>query len=124
MKKISLIGRVGQNPEIKQTKTGESFTVFSVAVSEKWNDAVTTTWFDCVAFKKTGELASKFLHKGSKVYLEGNPSIKTYQKKDMTHVSGFSVVVNQLQFLDSVSKEENKTTPEPKFNEDDSELPF
>jgi single-strand DNA-binding protein len=127
---LMIVGNLGKDPEIKQTKGGEDYARFSVCVSEKYGDTKTAHWFDCVAFRKTAELVGKYLKKGSKVFLEGNPELKQWESKDGKAFAAISVVVNKITFLDPVNKKEsepvgnnNNEKDQPNFNEDE-ELPF
>ena len=101
IQKLIAIGNLGKDPE---TFNGGSR--FSIAVSEKWKDKNSgeqreaTEWINCVAFGKTGEIAAQYLHKGSKVYIEGKLKTDSYEKEGVKHWST-SVVVRELQFLDS-----------------------
>jgi single-strand DNA-binding protein len=101
--KVILIGRLGSDPE---TKTTEKTTIakFSIATSngkEKEPD-----WHNIVAFGKTAELVSKYLSKGSNVYIEGKLETRNWtndagEKRYATEVVAFNVT-----FLDSKPKEE------------------
>jgi len=77
--KVILIGNLGRDPEIRTTQDGSKITHLSVATTDTWRDRNTgerrerTEWHRVVIFNdKLGEVAEKYLHKGSKVYLEGS----------------------------------------------------
>lgn len=76
--KVILVGNLGRDPEIKSMPSGGMMVQMSVATSENWRDKTTgerkerTEWHRVVIFNdKLGEIAQKYLRKGSKVYLEG-----------------------------------------------------
>jgi single-strand DNA-binding protein len=76
--KVILIGNLGRDPEIRTTQDGSKITHLSVATTDTWRDRNTgerrerTEWHRVVIFNdKLGEVAEKYLRKGSKVYLEG-----------------------------------------------------
>ena len=76
--KVILIGNLGRDPEIRHTNDGMPIVNLSVATSEQWRDRTSgerrerTEWHRVVIFnERLGEVAQKYLHKGSKVYLEG-----------------------------------------------------
>ena len=76
--KVILVGNLGRDPEVRHTNDGMPIVQLSVATSEQWRDKTTgdrrerTEWHRVVIFnERLGEIAQKFLHKGSKVYLEG-----------------------------------------------------
>ncbi len=76
--KVILVGNLGRDPEVKTMQTGGMIVNMNVATSESWRDKATgerkerTEWHRVVIFNdKVGEIAQKFLRKGSKVYIEG-----------------------------------------------------
>jgi single-strand DNA-binding protein len=76
--KVILIGNLGRDPEIRSTQDGTRVVNLSVATSETWRDKNTgerrekTEWHRVVIFNdRIVDVAEKYLHKGSKVYLEG-----------------------------------------------------
>ncbi len=76
--KVILIGNLGRDPEVRRTQAGDAIVHLSVATSENWRDKASgerrekTEWHRVVIFNdRLGEVAQKFLKKGSKVYLEG-----------------------------------------------------
>jgi single-strand DNA-binding protein len=76
--KVILIGNLGRDPEIRSTQDGTRVANLSVATSESWRDKNTgerrekTEWHRVVIFNdRIVDVAEKYLHKGSKVYLEG-----------------------------------------------------
>ena len=76
--KVILIGNLGRDPEVRHTNDGMPIVNLSVATSEQWRDRTSgerrerTEWHRVVIFnERLGEVAQKYLHKGSKVYLEG-----------------------------------------------------
>ena len=84
--KVTVMGVLGRGPETKTFPNGGSITTFSVATSEHWKDKVTgerkeaTEWHRIAANNRLGEIASKYLKKGGKVYIEG--SLRTMKWKD------------------------------------------
>ena len=84
--KVTVMGVLGRDPETKTFPNGGSITTFSVATSEHWKDKVTgerkeaTEWHRIAANNRLGEIASKYLKKGGKFYIEG--SLRTMKWKD------------------------------------------
>lgn len=84
--KVILMGVLGRDPETKQFPNGGSVTTFSVATSEFWKDKTTgerkeaTEWHRITTSNRLAEIASKYLKKGGKVYIEG--SLRTRKWKD------------------------------------------
>ena len=74
--KIMLIGNVGKDPELQLTSDGTPFTRFSLAVNRSYKSSSgerveETEWFNIVVWRQLAEICERYLHKGSKVYLEG-----------------------------------------------------
>ena len=143
--KVILIGNLGNEPEIRSTGAGALIATLSVATSESWRDRNTgqqqerTEWHRVVIFGKLAEIAQQYLHKGSKVYLEGKLQTRKWQGQDGQDRYTTEVVIDgfngQLQMLDgpgnapTVSEFGSKSpgtpagtpiTPPP----DDVEIPF
>jgi len=100
--KIIIVGRLGADPEQKYTVDGKAVTTFSVAASNRKDE---TTWFRVSVWDKQAETCNQYLHKGSKVLVEGalkadaqgNP--RTYEKKDGGWAASFEVVASSVKFL-------------------------
>lgn len=87
--KVILVGNLGRDPEVRNFQNGGKVVSFSVATSESWNDRTSgerkekTQWHRVAIFnEKLGEIAEKYLRKGSKVYLEGAVESRKYTDKD------------------------------------------
>jgi single-strand DNA-binding protein len=84
--KVILVGNLGRDPEVKHTNDGSPIVNLSIATSETWRDRGSgerkerTEWHRVVIFnEKLGEVAQKYLKKGSKVYLEGQLQTRKWQ---------------------------------------------
>lgn len=86
LNRVTVMGVLGRNPETKNFPNGGSVTTFSVATSEHWKDNTTgerkeaTEWHKITTNNRLAEIASKYLKKGGKVFIEG--SLKTRKWKD------------------------------------------
>src|SRR5215468_5606188 len=76
--KVILVGNLGRDPEVRSTQDGMRIVNFTLATSDSWRDKMSgerkerTEWHRVVIFnERLGEVAEKYLRKGSKVYLEG-----------------------------------------------------
>lgn len=82
--RVIIVGRLGQDPEVRQFQNGGSVTNISVATSERWTDKNTgeqkeqTEWHRVSLFNRLGETASRYLRKGSMVYIEGSLNTRKY----------------------------------------------
>ena len=138
--KVILVGRLGQNPEIRYTPSGAAVANFSVATNEVWNDKSgqkqeRTEWHKIVVWGKIAEVCGKYLTKGKQVYLEGRLQTRQWQDKDSQTRYTTEVIAQSVQFLGNssgtVEKSVEPSTPqmqetqnqaEPTFTEDD--IPF
>ena len=106
LNKIMLIGNLGRDPEMTYMPSGTPVTKFSLAVNRRWQDRQTnekkeeTTWFNIVAFDRLADVCNQYLHKGSKVYLEGRMNSHKYTNKDGVEVTGWEVRLTDMQMLD------------------------
>jgi len=130
LNKIMLIGNLGRDPEMTYTPDGKAITKFSVAVNRYSKDRQTgerkdeTTWFYVVAFERLAELCGQYLHKGSKVYLEGRMTSRKYTNKDGVEVTAWDVILNDMQMLDT---KESRSTSGAGFGADEAspdDIPF
>ena len=111
--KITLIGNLGRDPEMRYTPSGQAVTNFSMATTEKWTGQdgqlqERTLWWRVSAFGKMAETVNTYLKKGSKVYVEGrvNGDPKTggpriYTRQDGTAGTSFEVTASTIKFLSS-----------------------
>lgn len=91
------MGVLGRDPETKNFSNGDSITTFNVATSEFWKDKATgegkeaTEWHRIANSDRLTEIASKYLKKGRKVYIEGSLHIRKWKnqsgnEKEMTEI--------------------------------------
>ena len=108
--KAILIGNLGQDPEVRVMQSGDSVATLSVATSETWKDKATgeprekTEWHRVVMFGRMAEVAREYLHKGSKVYVEGQLRTRKWQAQDGSDRYTTEVTIGKggtLQMLDS-----------------------
>ena len=81
---VQLMGRLGKDPEVKTFDNGKSLTTFTIATNEKYinekgEKVEDVQWHSIVAFGKVGEIAGKYLKKGSEVAVEGKLVHKVYE---------------------------------------------
>jgi single-strand DNA-binding protein len=82
--RVQLIGRLGNDPEVKTLESGKNLTTFSIATSDfYYNDkkekVEDTQWHNIVAWGKLAEIAGKYLKKGEEVALEGKLVHRSYE---------------------------------------------
>lgn len=107
LNKIMLIGNLGRDPEMSYTPGGQAITKFSLAVSRRFKDRDSgdrreeTTWFNIVAWERLAETCNTYLHKGSKVYIEGRINSHKYTNKDGVEVTAWDVTASNMEMLDT-----------------------
>jgi single-strand DNA-binding protein len=102
--KVILVGRLGQNPEVRYTPSGAAVANFSVATNESWMDKSgqkqeRTEWHKVVVWGKLAELCSQYLAKGRQCYLEGRLQTRQWQDKDGQTKYTTEVQAQTVQFL-------------------------
>jgi single-strand DNA-binding protein len=102
--KVLLIGRLGNNPEIRYTNTGTAVANFNLATSESWNDKTgqkqeRTEWHRVVVWGKLAELCEKYLAKGRQCFVEGRLQTRSWDDKDGNKRYTTEIVANTVQFL-------------------------
>ena len=132
LNKVQLIGRLGQDPECRETATG-MVANFSIATNEYWNDKSgvkqeSTEWHNLVLWNKQAELARDYLRAGSQIYAEGRLQTSSWETQEGEKRYKTEVVVRAIQFLDSKTDNAGSTPAprqaqtEPAVQQDD--IPF
>ena len=104
-----LIGNLGADPEVRTTPHGGTVANLRLAVSESWKDQQgqkqeRTEWVNLVLWKKQAEIAQRFLHKGSKIYVEGKLQTRSWGDKTSGQKRyATDVVVDTFTMLDGRS---------------------
>lgn len=102
--KVILVGRLGKDPEVRYTPSGDAVANFNIATSETWKDKNTgekqerTEWHRIVAWRKLGEICGEYLSKGRQVYVEGKLQTRSWEKDGVTRYST-EIVASDVQFL-------------------------
>ena len=103
--KCILVGRLGQDPECRFTKSGDAVCNFSLATSEKWKDKKTgekmesTEWHRIVIWGKLAEIATEYLNKGKQVYIEGRLQTREWEDKDGNKRQTTEVIASTMTML-------------------------
>lgn len=105
LNKVTLIGNLGNNPEISNLEKNIKVAKFSLATSETFKDdngqkQTITDWHNIVLWRGLADLAQNFLHKGSLVYIEGKLKTRNYDDKDGRKVYVTEVIGEQILLLD------------------------
>src|SRR5262247_4017603 len=102
--KITIVGYLGRDPELRYTPQGTAVCNMSIATTEKRRDArgeteEHTIWFRVTAWGRQAELAAEYLAKGKQVYVEGRLRIEEYTDRDGNLRTSPEVNANDIQFL-------------------------
>lgn len=110
--KLTIVGNLGKDPDMRFTTDGKAVTTFSVAASNRKDE---TTWFRVSTWDKQAETCNQYLHKGSKVLVEGRlkPEINVYQRKDGSYAASYDVTADTVRFLSG--KDEQPANDEVPF---------
>ncbi len=106
LNKILLIGNLGKDPELSYTGEGIPVAKLSLAVNRRYKTSTgenkeETEWFNIVAWRQLAEICGKYLHKGSKVYIEGRLTQRKYTDRDGVQRIAVDVIASEMQMLDS-----------------------
>ncbi len=100
--KLTIVGNLGQDPELRYLQDGTAVTNLSVAVNRKRQGQKVTTWYRVSVFNTGAENVCKFLKKGSKVLVEGSSvRVSLYTAKDGKPAASLEVTAERVVFLDS-----------------------
>ena len=104
LNKIMLIGNLGRDPELQVTPDGTPVTKFSLAVSRSYKSRTgeqkdETEWFNIIAWRQLAETCEKYLHKGSKVYVEGRLSQRKYTDREGAQRTSIDVTITEMEML-------------------------
>lgn len=113
--KVTLIGNLGADPEVRYTGAGEPVCELRIATSEQWTDKAgqrqeRTEWHSVNVWGKTAELCGQYLSKGRSVYVEGTLRTREYTDKEGVNRKAWEVRASQVVFLGGGG--EARTVPE------------
>lgn len=105
MNRTQIIGNLGQDAEVKAFEGGQSAISFSVAVTEKWNDAQgvkqeRTDWFRCTLWRKPEQTSiANYLKKGTKVLVEGKAQARAWVNAAGETIAAIEIRVATVELL-------------------------
>ncbi len=108
--KVTIVGLLGQSPEVRYTQKGQAITTISVATSESWKDKYSgekqqhTQWHRIVFFNHLAEIANQYLTKSAQVYIEGALRTRKWQDPNGQQRYATEIVASELQLLGKNSK--------------------
>ncbi len=145
--KVTLIGNLGKDPELKYMQNGDAVTTVTLATSDSWKDKSTgetktkVEWHNIVFFRKLAEIVGEYTKKGSQVYVEGALRTRKYTDKNGADRYVTEIVAREMQLLGSKNGSTTQTVPTgsttvgaaadhtmnvpmPDFDQYDDEIPF
>lgn len=137
MNKVMLIGRLGQDPEMRVTVSGKEVTKFSLATSERWLDKTSnewrenTEWHRIVVWGRQAKSCSEFLSKGKMVFVEGRIQSRDYEDQDGNRRKTSEIIAVNVVFLGKDSTKSGENQPDGSLSSveipeqpDDTDIPF
>jgi single-strand DNA-binding protein len=105
LNKVTIIGTLGRDPEVKYMSSGDAVANLSIATNETWKDKTTgerkesTEWHRVTLFRQLAEIAGEYLRKGQQVYIEGSLKTRSYDDKDGQKRYVTEIVATELKML-------------------------
>lgn len=136
MNRVTLVGRLTKDPELRYTPNGVGVATFTIAVNRTFknqNGEQEADFINCVVWRKAAENVANYLKKGSLAGVDGKIQTRSYEGQDGKRVYVTEVVADSVQFLES--KQKQQQTPPPQNNDpfandgqvidiSDEDLPF
>ena len=123
LNRITIMGRLVRDPELKYTASNTPVTSFTLAVDRDFGEKK-TDFIDCVAWKQTAEFVCNYFHKGSMAVASGRLQLRDWEDQNGNKRRNAEVVVDNIYFGESKRTDDSKPTFTELSNEDDGELPF
>ena len=127
LNKVMLIGRLGQDPEVRNTQDGRSLCTFSIATSESWNDKNTgekrekTEWHRIVVFNEgLVNIVQQYVKKGSNVFIEGQLQTRKWEDKDGIEKYTTEVVLQGFNSTFKMLDNRNSGSNDNNFSQDNA----
>ena len=146
--KVTLIGNLGADPEIRYTAGGSAVANVRLATAETWRDKETgdqqerTEWHRVVFFSRLAEIVGEYLKKGAQIYVEGRLQTRKWQDRDGNDRYTTEIVANEMQMLGGrggasvgdgggnfeetagATQKSTSNAPEPPMDDFDDDIPF
>ena len=127
--KITLVGNLGRDPEMKYLPDGKAVTNFSMATT---NYKKETAWFRVSVFGRSAEACNQYLAKGSKVLVDGELTYdadtggpKVFSRQDGTAGASFEVVARDVKFLSGGNSDGGHQAPaQSQTAQQEDDIPF
>jgi len=112
LNKAMIIGNLTRDPEVRNTPSGQSVASFSIATNQVWNDQAgqkqeKVEYHNIVVWRRLAEICGQYLHKGSKVYIEGRLQTRDWTGQDGIKRSRTEIIGENMIMLDKISSRES-----------------
>lgn len=126
MNNLTMLGRIANDLELKQTTDGVSVTNFTLAVDRRTAKEKTTDWIDCVAWRNTAEFICRYFQKGAPIIVTGSLQTRSWEDKEGKKRKSVEVLIENAEFVPGNKTDKPQEAPqEEKFVEvEDEDLPF
>lgn len=142
LNKVLIIGNVTRDPESRTIPSGQTVANFGIATNRRWKDATSSEWkeqpefHNIVAWARLAETCQQYLHKGSRVYIEGRLQTHSWDDQSGQKHSRTEIVAEHMIMLDSrgqsgqsapTSKQTTSVQPAPAAQEEEinvEDIPF
>lgn len=110
--RVTLIGFLGDTPDLKFSQQGKPIGTFRLAVTERWKDPEGSPrerveWFNIVCFGRLAEVCGEYSNKGRHIYVEGRLQTRKWAGPESEKGTAIDVVASQMQILDRAPKNGN-----------------
>lgn len=135
LNKATLIGRLGNDPEVRYMPNGNPVANISLATTRRWKDKQTnervesTDWHRVIFFNRLAEIVGEYVKKGSQIYIEGRLQTRSWEKDGQTHFTT-EIIASEMHMLDSKKDDgynahntPSSTTRTPRGNNNSSSAP-
>lgn len=120
MNKIFLSGNLTRDPEIRYTQAGKPYARMGIAVNRLYSKEKVTDFFNLTAWDKTAEFCGRYLHKGSRVLVEGRLQTSKYTNKDGVEVTSVDIVIENAEFAGGKKSADKDFPGSQPVDEDDT----
>jgi single-strand DNA-binding protein len=106
MKRLTITGNIGRDPELRLDQNGVHFATFSVAVSVGSKQSPKTDWVEVSCNGRLAEIVTSYARKGSRVLVDGYPNVTAYINKDNQPVGNLRLFAHSIELLNKVAIQE------------------
>ena len=127
--KAQILGRLGADPELRHTASGQAVCELRVAASEKYRDKneqmqERTEWFTIIVWGKQGENCARFLQKGRQVFVEGRIQTREYDDRDGNKRRKTEIIARDVVFIGGRDSGGGARQSAPTASQTDAPVPF